>query len=304
MADDIKSTGAYPFWLRKPEWSQPQKSWLLSQLLEVSFDKSVTLIGDPYTEYTPHRFKFKFVSSTKEEEFVLLTFFNEVACGKYSKFWIPSWVKQFEMTQVTSAMQSFIDVKNDGFSSSYKGHERIAIVLRNGDLIVRKIQSVTVLSAAEERLFLSNFIGRELSPSDVASICFFCLVRFDQDEIELEYLTELESATELQVVELITEYQTYTSTTTTSTSSSTTTTTSTTTTSSSTTSTTSTSSSTSSTASTTSTFSTTSSTASTTSTASTSTTTTTTRPWLEADSIIESQVMNLTEPNLEFEIFS
>lgn len=204
MADSILDTSPITaMWLREPDWSdQVFNNARLSKALIQYGGSQAALWIDNYE--APKCIKMKFVSHDKTEESELLNFFED-RNGRFEKFWIPAWTTHFTLNTTIAAVATGIVVRNNKFASAYRGHERLIIILNNGDVLVRKITAVTE-GTTTETLTLSSALGVQVLATDIAFFGLFLLVRFDSDKIILEYTTNTVSETTLQFYELIREY--------------------------------------------------------------------------------------------------
>lgn len=195
--------------LKRPNWVKDPSTNYQSSMMLLQYPGS---IGGLWVEniIVPHKLIFSFRNKTKAEEKIALDFF-EAQLGRHKNFWMPSWVTEFTVTQDINYRDTVIYVNNDFFLKTYRGHERIAIILNSGDIIVRQIDDVTTYQNIqqqrdEECLTLSSAVGRNIAITDIELCCFFLLVRFDKDVMALDYITDSVSDCTISTYELIREY--------------------------------------------------------------------------------------------------
>jgi hypothetical protein len=204
MADSILDTSPITaMWLWEPDWSdQVVSNARLSKAL-IQYGGSQAALWS-YNYEIPKCIRMKFVAHDKTDESELLNFFED-RNGRFEKFWIPAWTTHFTLDTTIAATDTGIIVRNDQFASTYRGYERLIIILNNGDILVRKITAVTE-NTTTETLTISSAMGVQVLATDIAFFGLFLLVRFDSDKIILEYTTNTVSETTLQFYELIREY--------------------------------------------------------------------------------------------------
>lgn len=204
MANSILDTNPITaMWLWEPDWTEEV---LLQGLLSKTLMQYGGSVGQLWIDNyeMPKRLKMKFFIDGKTEEKELLDFF-ETQLGRCGKFWVPTWLNQFTLNANIGSADTIITVANHNFSNVYQGYERLFIYLSNGDIIVRKI-AACVESGDNEILSISSAIGRDITASEILCFGLFILARFDNDKIDLEYVTSTYSKTTLQFYELIREY--------------------------------------------------------------------------------------------------
>jgi len=205
MSNDIQTLGTLTnMWLPEPDWSGEIQSNFIPSVDLIQYAGSVgSLWVNSYD--APRCIKYEYRNTTKAEEKALLDFF-EARLGRHGCFWIPTWMTDFVVINNIAASDTMINIKNNAFSSVYKGYERIAFILTSGDIVVRKISSVTSVSIDQENITLTTSVDRIILTTDIALCCLFLLVRFDKDNLHFSYTTDSVSDVEFNVYELIKEY--------------------------------------------------------------------------------------------------
>ncbi len=129
--------------------------------------------------------------------------------GSYKKFWCPTWLHEFELAD-TCLQSAVLKVKNTNFRIRYQGHERLFILTKNEDFIVRKILNVGYDSDYNIETFtVDTAIPITLQPKDIALFGRVLLVRFDGNELKEEITDINTNVTQITVIvtELIHEYE-------------------------------------------------------------------------------------------------
>ena len=192
-------------WLKEPDWSENVSSSGVFSKMLIQYGGSVGQLWKENDEI-PRRLQMQFSFDDKQEETEFLNFF-ETQKGRWGKFWVPTWITQFRPVDDIASSQTIIPVYNDKFAGVYRGHERLFIMLHNGDKLVRKIIAAEESIGGEtETITLSSSLGVSADLSNIAIMGLFLLVRFDQDKVDMKYTTNTVSETTLQFYELIREY--------------------------------------------------------------------------------------------------
>lgn len=187
----------------KPTWSK----------ITDNFDYTVEifkLVGTvqeihKWSDYVSHKLKMDFVSLDKIEEKTLYDFYIGKK-GKLNKFWTLSFKSDFILTADSAA--NVLIVENNDFDKVFKGYERIFILMKDGDLITRKILSVTDGPTENElQITVETNFDRIITSTNYRYIGFLFLCRFDTDELNLKYINNSVTDVQLSFMELVNEYQ-------------------------------------------------------------------------------------------------
>ena len=128
--------------------------------------------------------------------------------GRYKSFWMPEPFKRFKVTAI-DPLKLFLDVEKVA-DLNFNGYERIWIRLKNGDRITRLITSITQASTYTRINFISELPDILVDPNtlitDIIECSYAILARFDQDEVNIDYVTNKIASVNLSFVELKKEY--------------------------------------------------------------------------------------------------
>ena len=131
--------------------------------------------------------------------------------GEFKRFWIPSFLNEFQLTRDIPTLSTMCYVKNNGFGQRYQGHSRCFIWLKNNDWIIRRITNVIRDSDDEEILvFDSPIPGFQIKKTDVSMFGLLLLVRFEGElkcKIQKADNEELIATSDITVIELPYEYE-------------------------------------------------------------------------------------------------
>jgi len=114
-------------------------------------------------------------------------FFNDIA-GKYGSFWVPSWGNDFVITSAITNTDTTLSIENINYYSNWLNNDligRIIFIKYKSTEVFRKIISAPSAYSIQ----LDSAVGIDVSANELANIvsCFLLPVRFDQDELEMEY---------------------------------------------------------------------------------------------------------------------
>ena len=188
-----------------PNWIEnPNNDFVLNQEL-LSFlgtATDITIAAERIRNSLEYRFLFK----DREESYSFLDFFAS-RFGRLERFWLPEYKQYFQLYNDISQLDSSIDVCDTGFNKIYQGYERLFIYTSAGDSISRKITNV-VDNGDYETLTLQSAINRDLTTAQIVFLGRLFLVRFDIDEVEVNYVTDSICEVNLRFMELVKEYET------------------------------------------------------------------------------------------------
>lgn len=206
MADNKTGLGTITDILNtEPNWNRA---------IEVERALNAKLMGYPgtvqkilsWSDDLPAVVAFKLTNASKQDEFDLLTFFNLMK-GRLGKFWVRSELKEFGLSQDMPQNSTGLYVNDNKFDLAYRGYERIYLDMANGDLITRKVTSVSSgPGAGELTLQIDTVTDRQINRADVRKFGRFLLVRFDVDKISFEHGEKSISDVEVKLRELVKEY--------------------------------------------------------------------------------------------------
>jgi hypothetical protein len=209
MADSILDieTGA-SIWTRSPEWSgEVEWSFPLSQII-IGFPGTVQNIFSDAVR-VPLSYEFKYINSTKAQEYELIEFFNTME-GRLRRFYAPTWTRLLTLAADATSGGYYIRVNNvfiTGLINSSTYPQYIRILMENGDWIVRRIESASIISNTIEQIRLVSPLDRNLSTlSPPVLIDLFLNCRFDIDILEINYITDSVSTVTVRITELVNEY--------------------------------------------------------------------------------------------------
>lgn len=128
--------------------------------------------------------------------------------GRQAVVWLPTHAEDLTLVAVASSAATAIDVAAVGytrFAVGRPGRRDVRIELSDGAVLHRRITGAVEISASIERLAIDAAPGVALNPAGSAGvhvmrICYLQLVRLDQDEIELQHVTDADGVATVQVV--------------------------------------------------------------------------------------------------------
>lgn len=205
MADsylDIDIANEYIFplsinWLR-----QPTNAFVITRYLQTFPGTSQQI--NTLNEQTPITFEGTFSIYNKSDEYDLVSFIHE-RIGRVGRFWIPYPKQLFRLYEKASVGATSLSCVLNGADLSYQGYERVYILMKTGDIITRKVDSVTN-DGIKISLNLHQPIDRDIELDNYIQIGRFLLARFDSDKFDLEIETNNVFEYASRFVELVKEY--------------------------------------------------------------------------------------------------
>lgn len=112
--------------------------------------------------------------------------------GRLKPIWIPSWHDDLKIVQPVGASDTFIDIRDIGYSTFYAvqpGRRDIQVLLKDGTRIYKRIISSTAPTPGEERLTLDETFGTVITDPDaeIAKVSWMGLYRLDTDLVEIAW---------------------------------------------------------------------------------------------------------------------
>ena len=205
MADsllDIGSESIFPLeinWAKRPEYNLS-----LARVL-MQFPGTASKVIS-YVDDVPERLTIGVSTFNKNDEYTLIDFFNSHK-GCHGRFWIKVPQAEFTLKETALSGTTSLSVYRNGAEQQYQGYERIWILMSNGDVLTRHVLSITDDEANDRYLLaLESATDREINTSNHVLIGRLLLVRFDHDDLSMDYFTDSAEEVVLKVVELVKEY--------------------------------------------------------------------------------------------------
>lgn len=205
MADSLNGMGTFSLFPLEINWvRRPKVDLALARILMKHIGTSIAL--ETFTDDVPERINFGVTVTVKSDEYDLIDFFANRK-GQHGKFWIKGMSREFTLKEDALSGSSALLVYRNGAYTQYQGYERIWIGMNDGDVLTRHIQSITDDDLNDRySLNLATPIDRDIDVDGHFIIARLFLVRFTEDKLFLNFLTDVASEIELTVRELVKEY--------------------------------------------------------------------------------------------------
>lgn len=205
MADSLNGMGTFNLFPLELNWAKrPKTDLALARILLKHIGTSVAL--ETFTDDVPERINFGVTVTVKSDEYDLIDFFASRK-GQHGKFWIKGPSCEFTLKEDALSGSSALLAYRNGAYTQYQGYERIWIGMNGGDILTRHIQSITDDDLNDRySLNLATPIDRDIDVNGHFIIARLFLVRFTEDKLFLNFLTDVVSEVELTVRELVKEY--------------------------------------------------------------------------------------------------
>lgn len=110
--------------------------------------------------------------------------------GKFRPFWMPTFEHDFTLS-MTGTVYNTLIVKNDYYKAFCENREFIAVKLKNGNWLFRKILSY-VEGVSLDTLIVDSDLT--VDSSEISVLCYLTFKRLDTDRVEIEYSNGLTTA--------------------------------------------------------------------------------------------------------------
>jgi len=164
--------------------------------IDDGFDHPYNLLGflgktTPLSHYTETMFplKYEYLAYKKSEIQKHIDFFDS-RMGRLDGFWLPSWQEDIHLTEGFLASDDHLHIDSINYPLYWFGNEmgKSIITIWPDDTYV---WNDIVAAPSDTRINLDDVVGRDCPKSSIKRllVCFLLFCRFNQDEIEVEYLT-------------------------------------------------------------------------------------------------------------------
>jgi hypothetical protein len=121
--------------------------------------------------------------------------------GKQESFYVPRWTRDFILNSDALSTDDFLILnRNNTLEDTYTG--AICIVKNDGSQLYYLVDSWQSDTASTYRMNLTTTLGEDVTASDVELICRMPKMRFNSDNIELDYLDAKVVNVRLPVIEV------------------------------------------------------------------------------------------------------
>jgi hypothetical protein len=158
------------------------------------------------TDDVPIAFQEKFTVYDKTDESAMLAFFH-ARRGRRDRFWVKHPSQNFELKSTASSGSSTMLCYPNNSHLQWQGYERIYILMADGDVLTRKVNSVTYSESSNHvSLALNNALDRDITTTNQVLIGRLLLCRFDSDELRMNWKSTVTSDFTVKFHEVVGEY--------------------------------------------------------------------------------------------------
>jgi len=150
------------------------------------------------------RWTYGYTNMSKEDEHYILDFFTDRQ-GRLKKFWLPIWKNCFRLDSDVIGHDKFIDIENVFLHDVDTGLDRIFFEMIYGDYISRMVYAVIEIGNVD-RLALWTKMDRGFSQNQIKYFGRLAMVRFDIDDLEIDFKSDQYSTCTIDFKELPDEY--------------------------------------------------------------------------------------------------
>lgn len=198
--DSLRDLGDAELFPLSPNWQTSPAIGFFSGRETIQYNMGVVSIRN-LTPYNARTVSNGYFLKDKQEEFDLLSFFHSHR-GRLNRFWLPINFRELKITQDIFMGDDYFYIQDNGFYDVAKYYERVLIRLKDGSLLTRKIKS----SASRTCVRIKTAFEYAISAAQIESVSLVILARFDQDDLEISYLTTDLSEVSILFKELPNEY--------------------------------------------------------------------------------------------------
>lgn len=144
------------------------------------------------------------ITDLETKLYSFLVFFAD-RVARWKSFWLPDKFNRF--TPVSIAVDLLSIEVNKLPELHLHGHERLFLRMSNGDRISRRIDEVNQLTSTTQIVLTS--VLPDIAIADILLASYLFYVRFDQDEVEVEYHNDVAASVDISFIELLKEYDTW-----------------------------------------------------------------------------------------------
>ena len=143
------------------------------------------VVVDPKRNEFEHSQSLSFDMVNKEELWSVRTWVHSRK-GKQKSFYVLTWNRDLTLVNDLTAATSVLTVESIKYSL-YRTNTDIAIVKKDGSILLREGTSAVDNGDGTESVVLTAQIGEDISMSDIDLICFVVLVRLNSDRVEIKH---------------------------------------------------------------------------------------------------------------------
>jgi hypothetical protein len=207
MADDIQTLSAlqeFPFYL---DYQRGVNFDLIEGYSSVIFGPYAPLqiVDDVVDKALRVRMDFTFYSRQELHGFLAFMDYHK---GRLKKFWLYCNTNEFLLQNNVPPNNFTLDCYNSAYPLVFKDGDRVYLILKNGDTIVRKLASAETneLGTVMTLACTTGLPASGILLSDVLEFGRVLCCRFDHGSFELNYKTAEVSQVSLRFFELVKEY--------------------------------------------------------------------------------------------------
>ena len=205
MADSLLDLGTYEVFSYSPNWANRPTSFPSLLRRDIQFPGTKMSIV-ALTEQTPMVFDLQFTLTTRADIFNFQEFFD-TQLGRVGAFWFRSPSTWATLAEDSSSGEEVLYCEANGVNGTYRGHERLYILMGTGDLVTRQVTDIYYNTVNDEEEFsLATVLDRDVTTTNHAMIGKLYLCRFDMDSLSCVYLTDSVAEVQLRFYELVHEY--------------------------------------------------------------------------------------------------
>jgi hypothetical protein len=166
---------------------------------------AISVVGDAPDKKSVYNGEYLF--STKQESYELHEFIDSHR-GRVKAFWLYVKINEFTLIEDIESTAGQVTCQGNFYYTAYRNTDRIYLLRSNGDLLVRRVESVAYNSSTDEMdILVTPFFPAGVIPKEeIVEIGRVVVARFDLRVFEFEHVTDSVHRVRLRFLELPQEY--------------------------------------------------------------------------------------------------
>ncbi len=182
---DTEIYNTRPVWQLKPNWSRgPEVRWdQFQDVLDVGF--GVRGYVDP-VDYVARRTNAQYLLTDSTSQDELYGFFIR-RFGKRESFYMPSWIREFFATAITTTTLTVAGLETSELFSADPVHRHVVLFLKDGTRVYAEVASVAPVAGESVITFVASIAA--IVFTDIIFTTWLLPCRFASDKLEFTWVT-------------------------------------------------------------------------------------------------------------------
>ena len=183
---DTETYHSRPVWTEKPNWATRPKIDFQEMREAVDYGFGVKDYGFP-VDYIRRTIRATFLIRDQATQDSLYGFFVR-RLGQQRSFYMPSWIKEFNVTAITTANVTVAGEEADVLFDTDSSHRHIVIFKTDGTKVYAEVSGTAVVSGETVLTFLTAISAITLA--DIQYMTWLLPCRMASDRVEFKWVTQ------------------------------------------------------------------------------------------------------------------